>query len=81
MTAWWTAYWFWWLLAVFVSWLVAELTAIGLAHYRGVKNIQDWTLSDTIRRWSGKYRWLAPVAVGTMAMLAYHFFVQANLPS
>ena len=71
-------YWLWWLAAVFFSWLPAELFLIWLAHHRGERNIQEWTLSDTVRRWRAEYRWLAPIAVGTMAMLMYHFFIETN---
>lgn len=74
----WTRYWYWWLLSVFISWLVMELLAILVAHVSGQQNIQTWTLSDTIRRWAGKFRLVAPFAVGVTSMLLYHFFIQAN---
>jgi len=74
----WASLWWWWLLAVFVSWLVAELASIWVAHMRGDKHVLEWTLSDTIRRWSAARRWLAPIAVGTTAMLLWHFFAQVN---
>jgi cbb3-type cytochrome oxidase subunit 3 len=74
----WTDYWYFWLLFVLLSWLVAELASVYVAKRRGEKNIADWTLSDTIRRWSAKYRWLAPVVVGTTAFLVWHFFMLTN---
>lgn len=78
MTALATAYWWWFLLFIFVSWLIAELGWIVYAHVTGQKNIFEWTLSDTIRRWSAKYRWLAPVVAGTCAFLLWHFFIEQN---
>ena len=75
---WWQKYWWWWLLFVFLTWVVPELLAMVAAHVAGDKNIQDWTLSDTIRRWSAQYRWLAPIVVGTCAMLIWHWFAQLN---
>lgn len=75
---WWTDYWWWWLLAVAVSWLVMELVSIAYAHLTGQKNIATWTLSDTIRRWSSRFKWLAPLVVGVCAMLIWHFFAQSN---
>lgn len=74
----WTEIWFWWLAAVAVSWLGLELASIVQAHLNGVRQVLDWTLSDTIRRWSAAHRWLAPIAVGTAAMLCWHFFAQQN---
>lgn len=74
----WADYWWWWLLAVLASWLVPELISIGVARHRGLRNIEDWTLSDTIRRWSAKYRWLAPVVAGTTVFLLWHFFIERN---
>jgi hypothetical protein len=78
MMLFWTRLWWWWLLAVFVSWLTAELTSIAIAHAKGDRHITEYTLSDTIRRWSSARRWLAPIAVGTTAMLLFHFFAQVN---
>lgn len=78
MTTLWTEVWFWWLLAVFVSWLVLEIGSVVLAHVRGERHIVEWTLSETIRRWSGAYRWLAPVAIGTACFLLAHFFLEVN---
>lgn len=78
-TEFWTRYWFWWLLVVLVSWLVMEGVSIAVARRSHQPHFQVWTLSDTIRRWSVAHRWLGPLAVGTFAMLGYHFFVQANL--
>lgn len=74
--AFWTNYWWWWLLFVLCSWLVLELLSILDGHLSGSKNIYDWTLSDTIRRWSVAYRWLAPATVGLTACLLWHFFGQ-----
>lgn len=74
-----TGMWYWWLVGVAVSWLILELSVIFYAHLRGVKNIQEWTLSDTIRRWSAVHRWLAPLTVGTCAFLLVHFFGMGNL--
>jgi len=74
----WTRFWWWWIFSVAGSWAVFELASIWLAHIRGEKHITKWTLSDTIRRWSAARRWLAPIAVGTTAMLLWHFFAQVN---
>lgn len=74
----WTNLWWWWLLSVALSWAVLEGTSILFAHYQGLHLIQEYTLSDTIRRWSALHRWLAPVAVGVAAMLVWHFFAQQN---
>ena len=80
MTLAWTEIWWWWLLFVGVSFAVLEIGCIVIAHFRGQKNILTWTLSDTIRRWSALHRWIAPVVVGTCAMLLVHWFAQVNLP-
>jgi hypothetical protein len=74
-----TAIWWWFLAAFGMAFGVVELGMILLAHLTGRKNIQDWTLSDTIRRWSALHRWVAPVVCGFAAMLLYHFFGQGNL--
>jgi hypothetical protein len=74
----WTDIWFWWLLAILVSWLVLEVGSILVAKARGQGNIFEWTLSDTIRRWSAAHRLIAPLACGTVAFLLYHFFMQLN---
>ena len=74
----WTATWWWWLLHVLLSWVILEGLSLITAHAQGTQHIEDWTLSDTIRRWSAAHRWLGPVAVGTTAMLAFHFFGQSN---
>ena len=74
----WTSLWWAWLLAVALTWFALEITSIVIAHARAQKTVQEWTLSDTIRRWSAKRRWLAPLAVGVMAMLCWHFFGQLN---
>lgn len=76
----WTAYWWWWLLAILVSWLIMELLSIAVAHATGQRHFQEWTLSDTIRRWSASHRWLAPIITGCTTMLLYHFLIQTNLP-
>lgn len=73
----WSDVWFWWLLFVAVSWLVLEIASILVARSRGQRG-DVWTLSDTIRRWSVPRRWLAPVAVGIIAMLIWHWFAQLN---
>jgi hypothetical protein len=78
MTAFSTAFWFWWFVAVVLTWLIPELIFIAIAHYRGEKNVQEWTLSDTIRRWSKQYRWLAPLFCGTAVFLCVHFFAMGN---
>lgn len=78
-TAAWADLWFWWLLFVLVSWAIFEAASIVMAHRAQQKVIQTWTLSDTIRRWAISRRWLAPLAVGIIAMLVWHFFAQANL--
>ena len=71
-------FWAWWVVAwVLGTFAVAETTMILLAHYCGERHITEWTLSDAIRRWSA---WLAPVTIGVMAMLAWHWFAQGNLP-
>jgi hypothetical protein len=78
-TAVWTEVWWYWLLAVAASWVVLELGSILVARLTRQSSEQVWTLSDTIRRWSVLYRWLAPLAVGVAAMLVWHFFAQANV--
>lgn len=55
-----------------------ELYAILDAHLRGETNIQAYTLSDTLRRWSATRRWLAPAIVGTAGFLLVHFFGMGN---
>jgi len=75
---WWSRYWAIWIAAFFLTWLVSELASIAMAHWRGDKHIAEWTLSDTIRRWSSARRWLAPVAVGITAFLLMHLFGIAN---
>ncbi len=79
-TSWWTNWWWGWLVFILISWLIMELASISWAHYTKQKVITDWTLSDTIRRWSIKYRWLAPITVGIVAFLFWHFFAEQNLP-
>ena len=78
MTETWTDIWFYWLLFILVSWLVLEVASILVAKARGDKNISDWTLSDTIRRWATRYGWLAPVVCGTTVFLLVHFFLEHN---
>ena len=75
----WTELWFWWLFAVFITWLLLELDSIYAAHVVGTTNLSDWTLSDTIRRWAKTRRWLSPVVVGSTAFLLMHFFAEGNL--
>lgn len=77
-TAGWAAIWFWVLLSVAVTIGILEAASLVLAHLHGQKHIEEWTLSDTIRRWSSARRWLAPLVVGSAAMLLMHFFGQAN---
>lgn len=73
------AIWAAWLLAwVGGTFLVLEFGSILWAHITGQRNIYEWTLSDTVRRWSGKYSWLALVAIGGSAALMWHLFGQAN---
>ncbi|HEX5321654.1 MAG TPA: hypothetical protein VFW46_21020 [Stellaceae bacterium] len=74
----WAALWWWWLLAILLSWLALELGSIAWAHHRGQRLVQEWTLSDTIRRWSAARRWLAPLVVGSAAFLLVHFFGMGN---
>ena len=74
----WNHYWYYWLLWIFLSWLGAELASILNAKLKGQKNISDWTLSDTIRRWSAAHRWVAPITIATAAGLCWHFFGQLN---
>ncbi len=74
----WAHVWFWWLLFVLLSWLAMELDSIRDAHRRGETFVMDYTLSETIRRWSVKERWLAPVAIGTSCFLLAHFFLEKN---
>ncbi len=76
--SWWTDWWFWFLLFVAVSWLVMELDSILEAHTSGQRKITDYTLSDTIRRWSAVHKWLAPLTIGVCAGLMWHFFGQTN---
>ncbi len=73
-----TDIWWWFLAAFLVVFGIIELGMILWAHVTGRKNIQDWTLSDTIRRWSTLHRWVGPVVSGVAAMLWFHFFMQAN---
>lgn len=76
----WTETWYWWLLLVFVSWLVLEGYSIYAARRAKQQFVMTWTLSETIRRWSGRYRWLSPVAIGTACFLLAHFFLEGNPP-
>lgn len=76
--SWWTDYWWWWLLFVLVSWLVMEIASLVYAHITGQKHLVDYTLSDTIRRWSSKYRWLALTVMIVTMFLLWHFFVERN---
>jgi hypothetical protein len=78
MTAYWTDIWFYWLVFVLVSWFVLEVGSILWAKVKHNTNIMDWTLSETIRRWSGRFKWLAPVVCGTTVFLLVHFFVESN---
>ncbi len=78
MTVAFTRMWYWWLVVILASFVVMEAGAILYAHACGEQNIQEWTLSDTIRRWRSKYRWLAPLVVGTCAFLLMHFFGMGN---
>jgi hypothetical protein len=73
-----TRSWQLWLLLVFVSGAALEVYAIVEAHAAGDQNVFDWTLSDTIRRWAAGYRWLMPAALGTMAFLFAHLFLEKN---
>lgn len=76
--AFWTSYW-WWTLAVFAADVFgSEMVSLVEAHRTGQTHIQDWTLSDTIRRWSAAHRWLGPLIVGATAFLTFHFVGQAN---
>ena len=77
-TAGWTSLWWWWLLAVLLSWAALEGASLVFAHLTRQKHIVDWTLSDTIRRWSSARSWLAPLAIGTACGLLWHFFGQPN---
>jgi predicted membrane protein len=74
----WRRLWWWWLLLVALSWAGLEAASLVLAHVTGQQHIVDWTLSDTIRRWSSAEAWLAPLVVGTACGLLWHFFGQRN---
>ena len=74
----WTRLWFRWLLCVALSWVCLEGASMIAAHLAGAPLLQEYTLSDTIRRWSDLHRWLAPLAIGIMAGLAWHFFGERN---
>ena len=76
--AFWNAWWFYWLLAVALTFGVMEGWSLAAAHRAREKHIEDWTLSDTLRRWSAARRWLAPLVIGTAAMLMWHFFGETN---
>ena len=73
----WRTLWFRWLLAIAASFVVLEGVSIFEAVGAG-QPFDMWTLSDTVRGWSTEYRWLAPVAIGLFAGLAWHFFGQKN---
>ena len=73
-----TALWWWWLLFVALSWAFFEGALLVRAHVTGQRHIVDWTLSDTIRRWSMPRPWLAPLVVGTSCGLLWHFFAMSN---
>lgn len=74
----WASTWFWWLFFVAATFAILEIASILTARRRGQKIAEVWTLSETIRRWSVGRRWLAPVAVGIIAMLIWHWFAQLN---
>lgn len=74
----WADYWWWWLVLVASSWLVAEIASIWFAHRCGATHVSEWTLSDTIRRWSQTRTWLAFVVMLVTVFLLWHFFVELN---
>lgn len=75
------AIWAIWLLGwVGGTFLVLEFGLIAWAHLAGQQNIYEWTLSDTVRRWSSKWRWVSLVLIGLSAALMWHLFGQANPP-
>lgn len=67
----WRDWWFYWLLAVALSWLGMELLSMYLGRIVHVPNTDEWTLSDTIRDWASTHSWLAPLAIGVMCMLMF----------
>ena len=54
---------------------------LAVLHVTGARHIADWTLSDTIRRWSADYAWLKYLVTATALFLLWHFFVEQNAPS
>lgn len=74
----WARFWFYWLLCVALSWAAAEAYSILKAHLTGAQHIVDYTLSDTIRRWSEARTWLAPLVIGSACGLLWHFFGMRN---
>lgn len=77
-TAAWTSLWWWWLIAVLVTFAVLESWSLYAAHRSGEKHIQDWTLSDTIRRWAISWRALSAITCGITVLLLVHFFATPN---
>lgn len=78
MMIWWARFWFWWLAFVAGSWFVAEMASIADAHLTGRRYLVDYTLSDTIRRWSHMHRWIGLATMATAEFLMWHFFVAQN---
>jgi len=79
MTEWfWTNIWWWWLFGIALSFVVLESAALWMAERNGTKHLEDWTLSDTIRRWEVQWRPLAAIVCGVMFALMIHWFVTLN---
>jgi hypothetical protein len=64
----WTAFWFYWLLTIAITFLPAE--ALSWYFAGGAQ----WTLSDTIRRWAKAHHWLPMVVWGVAVALCVHWF-------
>lgn len=73
-TAFWSALWFWWLVAVAASFAVIELASILIRKAVCGTRLVDWTLSDCIRRWSAAHHQVPALVVGACALLLVHWF-------
>ena len=74
----WRRLWWWWLFGIAVSFVVLEGGSLVAAHLAGAQHIQDWTLSDTIRRWAMTWRNLAAIVSGFAILLLVHWFGTKN---
>ena len=74
----WTYIWWYWLLFVALSFVILEGISILFAYRTKQSNDAVWTLSETIRRWSVKWRPLAAVVSGIVLGLLVHWFVTSN---